>query len=123
MRQRIAIDDIAGAKLCFSNLSIRSVIAHLPALDDIDDISGMRMRLLLVARLKCSFKNSDAVIFKFQDDGLGVHGERVLPTRNSGVTSFECSHEQYKHHQKVNSFHTLLLSGCPTCQNAKPFLI
>src|SRR5438067_9599679 len=68
VRQGIAIDDVAGVKLCFRNRAVSRVVADLAACDHVDHIRGMRMGLFLIAGFERGLEHAYTRVFQFQHD-------------------------------------------------------
>ena len=82
---RIAVEDVAGLELGLRRLAVGDVVAHLAAGDDVGDVGGVRVHLLLLSGLKDRFEDPDSVVLQLDVNGLGVDDGRVLRRSDPGA--------------------------------------
>jgi len=78
MGQRVAIDNVARLERALRDLAICCVVAIPTPRQNINDVGGVRMDLLLGARWQDSFQDADMIVFEPDAYCLRIDDGRIL---------------------------------------------
>lgn len=78
MGQRVAIDNVARLERAFRNLAISSVVAIATPLQNINDVGGVRVYLLLGTRWQGSFEDAYTLVFESDAYRPGIDDGGIL---------------------------------------------
>ena len=78
MGQRVAIDSVARFERALCDLAICCVVAIPTPSQDINDISGVRVHVLLGTGWQDSFEDADTIVFEPDAYRLGIDDGRIL---------------------------------------------
>lgn len=78
MGQRIAKNNVASLKRALRDFAICGVVPIPAAFQDVNDVGGMRMHLLLDTGWQDSFEDTDTIIFELHAYRFGIDDGRVL---------------------------------------------
>ena len=94
VRQRIAIEHVAGFELALGGLAVGRVVAVPTALQNINHVRRMRMHLLFDAGRQVRLEHADTIVFEFNFYGLGINDSRILRgCRNQPNAEAECHND------------------------------
>jgi len=78
MSQRVAIDNVARLERALGDLAIRCVVAIPTSRQHINDISRMRVHLLLGSRWQHRFEDADTIVLESDAYRLGIDDGWIL---------------------------------------------
>jgi hypothetical protein len=78
LRQRVAIDNVARLERALRDLAICCVVAIPTSRQDINDISRVRVHLLLATGWQDSFEDADTIVLESDAYRLGIDNGRIL---------------------------------------------
>ena len=78
MGQRVAIDNVARLERALRDLAICCVVAIPTSRQDINDISRVRVHLLLATGWQDSFEDADTIVLEPDAYRLGIDNGRIL---------------------------------------------
>ena len=78
MGQRVAIDNVARLERALCDLAICCVVAIPTPRQNINDVGGVRVHLLLGTGWQDSFQDADTIVFEPDAYRLGIDDGRIL---------------------------------------------